>query len=105
MKPSNEGSKEFDIVVNFLSYKKEKERGLTVETAGEKENIFEDSMVIKAENSKILENGNLETEKGNILVKFADYKKVKENNEGRVTDFALEKKKRQKQKANNEIAL
>lgn len=105
MKPSNEGSKKFDIVVDFLSYKKEKERGLTVETAGEKENVFEDSMVIKAENSKILENGNLETENGNIIVNFGDYKQIKENKDNRVTDFAVEKKKREKRKSNNEIAL
>lgn len=104
MKPSNEGSRKFDIVVDFLSYKKENERGLKVVASGEKDNISLERMEISAGKSKILENGNLEKEDGTIIVNFADYKQAKENSESRITDFALEKKKK-RAKSNDGIAL
>lgn len=89
MKPSNEGSKKFDIIVDFVSWKEENKKELVVETAGEKDNILSESKEIPTGNSKIYENGNLEKENGNIIVNFADYKQAKENNENRPTEHSI----------------
>lgn len=89
-----EDSKGFDIVC--MSFGKEQEKGIKVVKAGKKDSFIEaDLMEIKAENSKLLENGNLEKENGNIIVNFADYKQAKENNNSKITEFAIEKAKRE----------
>ena len=104
MKPSNEGSRKFDIIVDFVSYKKGKEKGLIVDSADGKDNTLLECIEFSAGNSELLENGKLKKEDGNIIVNFADYKQAKENNESRITEFALEKKKRNA-KSNEGIAL
>lgn len=91
------GGSKFDIV--FMSFGKENQKGIAVESAGEKDTIFNDNMAITAENSKLLENGNLETQKGNIIVNFADYKKARENNKNRKTEFAIKKQQREERKS------
>lgn len=90
MKPSNEGSRKFDIVVDFVSWKEENKKELAVETAGEKDNILSESKEIPTGNSKIYENGNVETENGNIIINFGDFQIVKNNNENRPTEYSID---------------
>lgn len=90
MKPSNEGSRKFDIVVDFVSWKEENKKELAVETAGEKDNILSESKEIPTGNSKIYENGNVETENGNIIINFGDFQIVKNNNENRPTEHSID---------------
>ena len=90
MKPSNEGSRKFDIVVDFVSWKEENKKELAVESAGEKDNILSESKEIPTGNSKIYENGNVETENGNIIINFGDFQIVKNNNENRPTEHSID---------------
>ena len=90
MKPSNEGSRKFYIVVDFVSWKEENKKELAVETAGEKDNILSESKEIPTGNSKIYENGNVETENGNIIINFGDFQIVKNNNENRPTEHSID---------------
>lgn len=90
MKPSNEGSRKFDIVVDFVSWKEENKKELAIETAGEKDNILSESKEIPTGNSKIYENGNVETENGNIIINFGDFQIVKNNNENRPTEHSID---------------
>ena len=90
MKPSNKGSRKFDIVVDFVSWKEENKKELAVETAGEKDNILSESKEIPTGNSKIYENGNVETENGNIIINFGDFQIVKNNNENRPTEHSID---------------
>ena len=90
MKPSNEGSRKFDRVVDFVSGKEENKKELAVETAGEKDNILSESKEIPTGNSKIYENGNVETENGNIIINFGDFQIVKNNNENRPTEHSID---------------
>lgn len=93
-----EDSKNFDVVC--MSFGKEKQKGIKVVKAGKKDCFKEatESKDLKTENSKLYKNNNLEEEEGNVIVNFADYKKAKENNENRITEFAVEKAKREKRK-------
>lgn len=87
-----DSKKGYDIVC--MSYSKEKQRGkgIKVVKAGKKDSFIEaDSKELKTKNSELFENNKLEEETGNIIVNFADYKKAKENNENRITEFAIEK--------------
>lgn len=89
-----EDSKGFDIVC--MSFGKEQEKGIKLVKAGKKDSFIEaDSMEIKAGDCELLENGNLEKENGNIIVNFADYKQAKENNNNRITEFAIQQAKRE----------
>ena len=83
-----EDSKKYDIVIDFLSYKKEKERGLTVDVYGAKDSELLDTMEVKVEKGELLENGNLKSQNGTVISNFANYKKVKDNKENRKTEFA-----------------
>ncbi len=87
------GDSKFDIV--FMSFGKEKELGIKVEAAGEKDNILKENMVISVGNAEILKNGTIKTEAGQVIAQKANYAQVKENNEKRMTDFAIEKAKRE----------
>ncbi len=86
------GDSKFDIV--FMSFGKEKEKGIQVEAAGEKDNILQENMLIHTNNSKILENGTWIAENGAIVQQNANFAQVKQNNEKRITDFAIEQAKR-----------
>ena len=83
MNQTSGDSQKFDIV--FMSLGKE-EKGFKVEAAGEKENIFEDSMAIKVEDGRLLENDTMETASG-LIKKFSPntYKNVKANRQERKT--------------------
>lgn len=86
-------AEEFDIVC--MSFGKEPQKGIEVVEAGQKDSFLKETMEIKAGNCKLLKNGNLEMETGNIIVNFADYKQAKNNNESKITKLALEKAKRE----------
>ena len=83
-----EGSKK----IVFLSFGKDEK--LKVENFGEKDNQFleSESMQIKVDDAKLMEDGTLVTENGKIA-NFADYKEMKEINEKKITKFAIEKRK------------
>lgn len=79
MKPTTEGLiANFDIVC--MSFGKENERGLKVIQGASKNSIFNEEMLIKAEDGKLMENNTLKTENGNII-KFKEkaFEKLKEN--------------------------
>lgn len=109
------GDSKFDIV--FMSFGKEKEKGIEVKSAGEKDNIFKDNMVISVGNSEILADGTIKAETGAIIAKSAKYEQVKENRKKRITEFSIEKakkegkikdflkEKRRKQNSDSEMAL
>ena len=82
-------SRDYDVVC--MSFAKEKQRGIEVVEAGEKDNLFEENMIIHTENSEILENGTMKTEAGKII----NFAQVKENKDKRMTSFAIEKAKRE----------
>ncbi len=81
------GDSKFDIV--FMSFGKEKEPGIKVESAGEKDNILKENMVISVGNAEILKNGTIKTEAGQIIMQKANFAQVKENNENRPTEHSL----------------
>ena len=83
-----EDSKKYDIVIDFLSYKKEEERGLTVDVYGAKDSELLETMEVKVEKSELLDNGSLKLENGTMIANFADYKKIKDNRDNRRTEFA-----------------
>ncbi len=88
MNQTIEDSKKYDIVIDFLSYKKEKEKGLTVDVYGAKDSELLDTMQVKVEKGELLENGSLMLQNGNVIANFADYKEIKDNNKNRKTEFA-----------------
>ena len=96
-----EDSKQFDVVC--MSFGKEKQKGIEVVEAGEKDSFILQTMEIKAENCELLKNGNLKTEGGKNIINFADYAKVKNNNESRITEFALAKAKRKSQRDSEQV--
>lgn len=96
-----EDSKQFDVVC--MSFGKEKQKEINVVESGEKDSFLEQTMDIKAENSELLENGNLKTESGKSIIKFADYAQAKNNKESRITEFAILKDKRKSKKDNEQV--
>lgn len=107
MKPTTEGSvANFDIVC--MSFGKENERGLKVIQGASKNSIFNEEMLIKAEDGKLMENNTLKTENGNII-KFEEkaFEKLKENRKlkaekGTIVNFE-ERKTRRTSRADREI--
>lgn len=86
-------SRDYDVVC--MSFAKEKQKGIEVLEAGEKDNLFGENMIIHAGNSEILENGTIKTEVGQIIAQNVNFAQVKENNDKRMTSFAIEKAKRE----------
>lgn len=79
MKPTTEGSvANFDIVC--MSFGKENERGLKVIQGASKNSIFDEEMIIKAEDGKLMKNNTIQLANGNII-KFEEkaFEKLKEN--------------------------
>ena len=86
MKPTTEGSNAINFDILCMSFGKENERGLKVVQGASKNSIFDEEMVIKAENGTLRENNTLETETGNIISFDAKaFGKVKENLKSRKT--------------------
>ena len=86
MKPTTEGSSAINFDILCMSFGKENERGLKVVQGASKNSIFDEEMVIKAENGTLRENNTLESANGNII-KFEEkaFEKLKENKIGRET--------------------
>jgi hypothetical protein len=92
MKPTTEGSKvNFDIVC--MSFGKEKEKDLKIIEGASKNSIFNEEMIINAENGELRSNNTLYSANGKAI-KFEDnaFKTVKSNRKqkaekGIVTNF------------------
>lgn len=86
MKPTTEGSSAMNFDILCMSFGKENERGLKVVQGASKNSIFDEEMVIKAENGTLRENNTLESANGNII-KFEEkaFEKLKENKTERKT--------------------
>lgn len=103
MKPTTEGSKDnYEMIC--ISFGKEKQRGLKVERGSKKENIFDETMFLNAENGELMENNTLKLANGNII-NFEEraFKTVKRNRKmkeqnGVVYNFEVEKKARNSKK-------
>ena len=80
MKPTIEGSQNFDIV--FMSVGKE-EKGFKVEAAGEKSTVFNDGLIITVEDGELMENDTLKTAKGIIKFPPKTYKNLKNTRDDR----------------------
>lgn len=87
MKPTTEGlvSRNFDIVC--MSFEKENERGLKVVQGAEKNSLFNEEMIIKAEDGQLRSNNTLESANGSII-KFANnaFETIKQNTKSRKTE-------------------
>lgn len=81
--------------VNCISLHKENEKGFKEEGFGEKDSFILEGGEFKVYNSELLEDGSLKKQNGTVIPNFADYKKVKENNKNRVTEFAIKNRRRQ----------
>ena len=75
----------FDFVC--LSFGKDKEKGLRVVQGALKESVFDENMIIKAENGALRENDTLELVNGQVLeVEKGTYNRLKENRGQRNTE-------------------
>jgi len=88
MSRTNGDSKKMDIVVNFMSWEKENERGIKVNSSNNENEIFTDIIDFPVSDSTLLENGNLIDQKYNTTIvsikeiknkkDFDEYKKESE---------------------------
>lgn len=78
MNQTSGDSKKYDIIVDFISYKKEREKGLEVIASGDKDYFLNDEMTISAGKFELFENNSLKTEEGKVIANFVDYKERKE---------------------------
>ena len=80
MKQTTEVSKMIDFDMVCMSFGKEKERGLKVVQGAEKNSIFDEGMMINAEDGELKENDTLKLANGNII-KFEEraFKILKNN--------------------------
>lgn len=103
MKPTIEGSQDnFEMVC--ISFAEENKRSIKVERGSKKENIFDETKFINAEDGELTENNTLELSNGNII-KFEEkaFQIVKRNRKmkeqkGIVYNFEIEKKTRTSKK-------
>ena len=87
-----EGSKGCDIICMSFGKEKERGKGIKVVKAGKKDTFIEaESKEFNVGDSKLFENNKLEQENGAVIINFADYKQAKNNNENRITEFAVAK--------------
>jgi len=86
MKPTTEGSSAINFDMVCMSFGKEKERGLKVVQGASKNSIFDEEILIKAEDGILRENNTLESATGNII-SFEEkaFEIVKENRKERKT--------------------
>lgn len=99
MKPTIEGSQDnFEMVC--ISFAKENNRSIKVERGSQKENIFDETKFINAEDGELTENNTIRAANGNII-NFEEraFKIVKRNRKmkeqkGVVYNFEVEKKTR-----------
>lgn len=96
MKPTTEGSNAINFDMVCMSFSKENERGLKVVQGATKNSIFDEEMLIKAEDGKLMENNTLKSANGNII-SFEEkaFEKVKENNKERKTSRKASKVERE----------
>lgn len=103
MKPTIEGSQDnFEMVC--ISFAKENKRSIKVERGSQKENIFDETKFMNAEDGELTENNTLELSNGNII-EFEEkaFQIVKRNRKmkqqkGIVYNFEIEKKTRTSKK-------
>lgn len=104
MKPTIEGLQDnFEMVC--ISFAKENKRSIKVERGNKKENIFDETKFINAEDGELTENNTLKTANGNII-NFEEraFQIVKRNRrmkerKGIVYNFEVEKKAKASKKA------
>ncbi len=103
MKPTIEGSQDnFEMVC--ISFAKENKRSIKVERGNQKENIFDETKFINAEDGELTENNTLKSANGNII-NFGEkaFETVKRNRKmkqqkGIIYNFEIEKKTRTSKK-------
>lgn len=67
MKPTTEGSNAINFDIVCMSFGKEKERGLKLVQGAEKNSLFNEEMIIKAENSELRKDNKLQLANGEII--------------------------------------
>lgn len=104
MKPTTEVSKAINFDMVCMSFGKEKERGLKVVQGASKNSIFNEEMLINAEDGELMENDTIKTANGKIVeLKKGAYKRIKQNRKmkeqnGVIYNFEIEKKSRNNKK-------
>lgn len=79
MSRTNGDSKKMDIVVNFMSWEKENERGIVVNNSNKENEIFTEILEFPTSNSILLENGDLIEKKYNTtILNFEEIKDKKD---------------------------
>lgn len=79
MSRTNGDSKKMDIVVNFMSWEKENERGIIVNTSNKENEIFTEILDFPVYESILVENGNLIDKNNNTtILNFEEIKNKKD---------------------------
>ena len=79
MELSNESSRKFNMVIDLISCKKEKENEITDISSGEKDNFLLENMEIEAYDSIKYEDGSIKKQDGTIIPNIVDFAEAKKS--------------------------